>query len=551
MKRKIEAIIVLMLAITLVIPISGFATEPRIIPNINQTFSQPFDYRGPQPIPGDMSFPFPIHEGPENIEKISRRHNTDTVSNSDIIIDMIQQLDEPLILDYLEDLVAFGPRVTETPACEQAGEWIYNEFQSMGLKTRYHNWSNGGYESENIEATLPGLNQTSDEIYIICGHYDSVSGSPGADDDGSGTVATIAAAYILSQYSFEHTIRFVTFSGEEQGLLGSEKYVQDAYANGDNIVATLNVDMIGFALTEDQGNNIKVYHNDESDWIVDFTDNIADEYSDYINLNVIPSGWSWGSDHYYFWEYGYDALFYHEYEFNQYYHSPQDTIENMNLTYDVKVTKLVLATLATLTQPTGSSNPPETPTRPDGPTEGLTYREYSFSTSTTDPESDQIYYKWDWGDEIGNWEGPYDSGKTVEASHYWTEEGTYEIKVKAKDSNGSMESSWSDPLEIDITGRPKVDINIRGGLGVKATIENLVDIDLDDLLWNITFDGGIILIAEGTSGTIESIPIGETIDIQTERLFGIGFPQITVSIDDDVEKTVRGIIFGPLVLIIG
>jgi len=539
-----------MLTITLIIPISGFATETRIIPTINQSYSNPFDYRGPLPIPGDMSFPFPSHKIPENIQKISRHHEIDAASKSEVIIDMIQQLDESMILEYLEDLVAFGPRVTETTACEQAGEWIYNEFQSMELDVRYHSWSNEGYDSENIEATLPGLDQTSDEIYIVCGHYDSVPGSPGADDDGSGTIATIAAAYIMSQYSFDHTIRFVTFSGEEQGLLGSERYVQEAYSNGDNIVATLNVDMIGFAETENQGNNIKIYHNDDSNWLVDFTDDIADQYNDYINLNVIPSGWSRGSDHYYFWEYGYDALFYHEYEFNHYYHSPQDTIENMNITYDVKCSRLILATLASLTQPSGPSNPPETPVQPDGPTEGLTYSEYSFSTSTTDPESDRIYYKWDWGDEIGNWDGPFDSGETVEASHYWIEEGTYEIRVKARDSNGSIDSSWSNPLEIDITGRPKIDIDIRGGLGVQATIENLVDVDLDDLSWSISFDGGIILIAEGTSGTIDSIPIGETVDIQTERLFGIGFPQITISVDDE-EKTVRGLIFGPIVIIIG
>lgn len=537
-----------MLAITLIIPISGFATETRIIPTINQSYSNPFDYRGPLPIPGDMSFPFPSHEIPENIQKISRHHEIDAASKSEVIIDMIQQLDESMILEYLEDLVAFGPRVTETTACEQAGEWIYNEFQSMELDVRYHSWSNEGYDSENIEATLPGLDQTSDEIYIVCGHYDSVPGSPGADDDGSGTIATIAAAYIMSQYSFDHTIRFVTFSGEEQGLLGSERYVQEAYSNGDNIVATLNVDMIGFAETENQGNNIKIYHNDDSNWLVDFTDDIADQYNEYINLNVIPSGWSQGSDHYYFWEYGYDALFYHEYEFNHYYHSPQDTIENMNITYDVKCSRLILATLASLTQPSGPSNPPETPVQPDGPTEGLTYSEYSFSTSTTDPESDRIYYKWDWGDEIGNWDGPFDSGETVEASHYWIEEGTYEIRVKARDSNGSIDSSWSNPLEIDITGRPKIDIDIRGGLGVQATIENLVDVDLDDLSWSISFDGGIILIAEGTSSTIDSIPIGETVDIQTERLFGIGFPQITISVDDE-EKTVRGLIFGPIVII--
>lgn len=539
-----------MLAGTLIFSVSGFASETEIDPTINDFLTQPFFYEPPPPIPGDMTYPYPVHDVPDYLERISDPPELGEVSRNDIVIDIIEQVDEQLLLGYLEGLVAFGPRETETPACEQAGDWIYDQFQSMGLDVRYHSWNNSGYTGENIEATLPGTDPASDEIYIICGHHDSVAGSPGADDDGSGTVATIAAAYILSQYSFDHTIRFVTFSGEEQGLLGSERYVQDAYGNGDDIVATLNVDMIGFAEDEFEGSKVKVYHNDYSYWLVDYTDDIATQYEDLIDLDVLPSGWSWGSDHYYFWEYDYDALFYHEYEFNHYYHSPQDTIEHMNLTYDMKCTRLILATLATLSNPGGSSNPPDTPDQPDGPTEGDAYTEYTFSTSTTDPESDQICYKWDWGDEISDWEGPYASGETVESTHYWREEGTYEISVKAKDDNGSISSDWSEPIEIDIAGIPKVDIVIQGGLGVKATLTNQVDIDLEDLLWNISFDGGIILVEEGTSGIIENLPIGESEIIQTDKLFGIGLPLITVAVDD-VEVTVRGLLFGPLVLIIG
>jgi len=485
MKRKKQTIIVMMLVITLTIPISGFAAETEIDSTTNDFLTQTFFYEPPLKIPGEMAYPYPVHDVPNYLERISDPPELGDVSRNDIVIDIIEQIDEPLLLEYLEDLVAFGPRVTDTPACEQAGEWIYNEFQSMGLEARYQSWSNGGYNGENIEATLPGSDPESDEIYIICGHYDSVLGSPGADDDGSGTVATIAAAYILSQYSFDHTIRFVTFSGEEQGLLGSQRYVEEAYGNGDNIVATLNVDMIGFAEDEFEGSRVKVYHDDDSDWLVDYTDDIAVQYDDLIDLDVIPSGWSWGSDHYYFWEYGYNALFYHEYEFNHYYHSPQDTIENMNLTYDMKCTRLILATLAALSNPGGSSNPPETPDQPDGPTEGNAYTEYTFSTSTTDPEGDEIFYLWDWGDEQSDWEGPYASGETVESTHYWRDEGTYNIAVKAKDDNGSISSDWSEPLEIDIAGISEVDIVVSGGLGVKATITNMVDFNLDELLWNM------------------------------------------------------------------
>ena len=57
-----------------------------------------------------------------------------------------------------------------------------------------------------------------------------------------------------------------------------------------------------------------------------------------------------GSDHYYFWEYGYDAVFYHEYNFNDYYHSANDTIAHMNITYSTRFSRLILATLAEMAQ---------------------------------------------------------------------------------------------------------------------------------------------------------------------------------------------------------
>jgi len=96
------------------------------------------------------------------------------------------------------------------------------------------------------------------------------------------------------------------------------------------------------------------------------------------------------------------------------------------------------------------SQPPETPPRPNGPTEGIVNYNYTFSTSTTDPEGNQIYYKWNWGDgTFSNWLGPYDSGDVVLARHTWTEAGTYEVRVKAQDIY-SHESSWSDPKTIHI-----------------------------------------------------------------------------------------------------
>ena len=96
-----------------------------------------------------------------------------------------------------------------------------------------------------------------------------------------------------------------------------------------------------------------------------------------------------------------------------------------------------------------SNNPPNKPATPSGETSGSYGTEYIYTTSTEDNNDDQVYYMWDWGDEISGWIGPYDSGEEIEVSHTWTEQGTYEIKVKAKDSN-EAESQWSDPLPISM-----------------------------------------------------------------------------------------------------
>jgi PKD domain len=93
------------------------------------------------------------------------------------------------------------------------------------------------------------------------------------------------------------------------------------------------------------------------------------------------------------------------------------------------------------------NDPPDKSAKPSGPLSGKAGKEHTYSTSTTDPDGDQVWYKWDWGDEVSNWDGPYDSGDTVTASHIWDEKGDYSIKVKAKDVHGE-ESPWSDPLPI-------------------------------------------------------------------------------------------------------
>jgi len=95
-------------------------------------------------------------------------------------------------------------------------------------------------------------------------------------------------------------------------------------------------------------------------------------------------------------------------------------------------------------------DPPETPEKPSGPTEGKPGIEYEFTTRTTDPDDEKVSYKWKWGDGTeSEWLGPFESGEVVNAFHIWEEKGSYPIQVKAKDES-DMESDWSDSLTITI-----------------------------------------------------------------------------------------------------
>ena len=91
---------------------------------------------------------------------------------------------------------------------------------------------------------------------------------------------------------------------------------------------------------------------------------------------------------------------------------------------------------------------PNKPSKPIGPSSGYTNTSYTFETSTTDPDGDDLYYLFDWGDGSNSgWIGPYSSGSTASASHSWNEPGTYEVKVKAKDVLG-LQSEWSDSITV-------------------------------------------------------------------------------------------------------
>jgi hypothetical protein len=177
----------------------------------------------------------------------------------------------------------------------------------------------------------------------------------------------------------------------------------------------------------------------------------------------------------------------------------------------------------------GINMPPDTPERPNGPTSGSTMVDYTFSTMTSDPEDEDVYYMWDWGDgTYSDWLGPYSSGATVEADNSWDEDGTYQIKVKAKDINNG-ESGYSDPLIIHIGEGPILEIgDIDGGLfKISMNIRNTGPVDAVGVDWSISLDGGFIPFGQKTTGRMVGIPAGGEVTVFSDRILGLGKPKVT------------------------
>jgi len=94
---------------------------------------------------------------------------------------------------------------------------------------------------------------------------------------------------------------------------------------------------------------------------------------------------------------------------------------------------------------------PNKPSKPSGSNRGEPDTAYTYSTSTNDAEGDDIYYFFDWGDgSYSGWMGAYKSEELMNATHNWTESGSYIVRVKAKDTE-NHESSWSDPLTVSMS----------------------------------------------------------------------------------------------------
>jgi len=200
---------------------------------------------------------------------------------------------------------------------------------------------------------------------------------------------------------------------------------------------------------------------------------------------------------------------------------------------------------------------PEVPVAPDGPSVGIVDMEYMFCIDgAVDPDGDQVYYMWDFGDEQTGWEGPYDSGEEVCVTHSWPIVGTYEVKVKVKDQFDYINETWSDSHIIDIVS-PELEITaITGGVfKVDVEITNTGELEVNDIDVSILVKGGIFNLIDVNAGdTIDSLAPGEIAIVTASPIFGLGSITITAEtsspdLEDPVIRVENGKVFFVIVTV--
>ena len=262
------------------------------------------------------------------------------ISDTDII-DMISSVNQSNIKRVLTDFVNFGPKDTGSENCRKTAEYIFNEFKNIGLNVHYENWRYIRCQDRNVVAILNGTDLESDAVFIICAHYDTIGGAPGANDDGSGITSMIEIARILSKYHFNHTLKFIAFSGHEVGLYGSYAYAKKAYFENENIIAALMLDMIGN--TTKIGNVIQIHKSQRVEWVSQIIQQVSIKYKDIINI-VVEEVINTACDEKSFLDLGYNGiLFIQPNCWEPPNHCPEDDLDTINFRFLTNTTKLVLA----------------------------------------------------------------------------------------------------------------------------------------------------------------------------------------------------------------
>ncbi len=289
-------------------------------------------------------------------EKFSDRNNDSLIHEATAMIS------SDSLMSYLQKLEDFGTRFMIAPNRKDIATWLMNTFISMGVTEvkldsfqcqTSINYQNLVFDTitwqYNVEAKITGTTYPDQEV-IVMGHYDSVIldgdpmlTAPGADDNGSGTVALLECARILKEINYkpEQTIIFLATAAEELmyfGDAGSKYYASIAAMNNRNIVMVINNDMIGW----DNGTwTVNIYNHSSSSDITTMATDILESFTD-LNYVSYPPQTNVGADLQPFLDAGYKGIYFMERGNYPFYHTANDMTNNISADYLAEITKVSL-----------------------------------------------------------------------------------------------------------------------------------------------------------------------------------------------------------------
>ena len=391
----------------------------------------------------------------------------------------------------IESLVSFGTRHTLSSQTDPkrgigaALEWTRGEFQRdsaacgncLTIVDPSETFTGARIPAptrvRDMVAIQRGTERPSD-VVIIQGHIDSrvtdvmnsTSDAPGANDDGSGVAAVLEAARLLSKHKFPGTIVYAALSGEEQGLYGGKVLANYAKAQGWNVVAVLNNDIIGNSCSSDgtcdftharvlsegprsqgqaelatQTHSLGGENDAPSRNISRYLDSLADRLKIGLDVRQIwrTDRFGRGGDHIPFLEAGYPAArisvavenynWQHQDLRTENKIKYGDTIDHVDFAYLAKMTKLNIAALASI----ASAPPP-----PEPKVEGAVSTDTTITWAQV-PTVWSYIVRWRRTDS-NQWERSARAGRPKEC----TLAGHAQFDINEK--RGTINSGWTFPL---------------------------------------------------------------------------------------------------------
>ncbi|MGB9742860.1 MAG: M28 family metallopeptidase [candidate division WOR-3 bacterium] len=246
-----------------------------------------------------------------------------------LVLELVSRVNPDSVLAHIRRLQDFYTRYSTTESCRAAVEWMRNRLVAYGCDSTALETYRTGYAPNVIGVKTGRLNPN--PIYVLCGHIDNTSDyapqhCPGSDDNASGTAAVLEAARVFQDIDFAYSVYFIGFTGEEQGLWGSDSFCRRAARRGDSIRAALNFDMVSYGRQNlDSFEVIGKISSPACAWLVDSFIANARTYTALKPIRRLVNSAPY-SDHHSFWQRGYPALCGIEHDFTPEYHTIGDTI---------------------------------------------------------------------------------------------------------------------------------------------------------------------------------------------------------------------------------